>query len=457
MKPARTGGGADWLKRSVSTRRSVFRVTAALIFTVALFIPGCSGLPFDLFSSTPSVTPTEGVATVTPEPLLVTPVETPAVEQPRTLLLWVPPQFDPVSGSEAGNLLKAQLAVFEQSHTGLTIEVRVKSPSGPGGLLESLEAASGAAPKALPALVMLPRSDLETAALKGLIYPYDGETQTLEETDWYDYARELGTIQGTTYGLPFAGDALVLMYRPSQVTGAPESWESILNAGQAVVFPAADTQGLFSLLMYQSAGGKIEDAQHKPALDQAVLTSTLSMFYRGAGTGAFPPWLSQYTSDAQAWTAFQEQRAHWLVTWSSRFLGETSADTTIAAIPSNGSAAFTLATGWVWALSEPDTADRELAMELANILVSSEFLKGWSPAAGYLPTRPSALAGWTDKSMQALIGPIAQSAAVKPSNDLLAVLGPIFENATLQMISRQGNPENTAQAAFEHLASPPVK
>ena len=86
--------------------------------------------------------------------------------------------------------------------------MRVKAASGPGGLIESLSAASAAAPAVLPALVALSRSDLETAALKGLVFSLDGLTRIVDDTDWYAYARQLALIQGSAFGLPFAGDAI---------------------------------------------------------------------------------------------------------------------------------------------------------------------------------------------------------------------------------------------------------
>ena len=58
-------------------------------------------------------------------------------------------------------------------------------------------------------MVALSRADLEVAALKGLVFPLDGVSTVIDEADWYDYARQLAMVQGTTFALPFAGDALV--------------------------------------------------------------------------------------------------------------------------------------------------------------------------------------------------------------------------------------------------------
>jgi len=79
------------------------------------------------------------------------------------LILWLPPEFDPHSGTPAGDLLNERLDAFINAHPGLTIEVRIKAVNGPGGLLDSLATTSAAAPAAIPSLVALPRGELETA------------------------------------------------------------------------------------------------------------------------------------------------------------------------------------------------------------------------------------------------------------------------------------------------------
>src|SRR5574340_1022353 len=107
--------------------------------------------------------------TVTLEP--VTPIP-----GARTVVLWVPPQFNPGSGTPAGDQLQKRLDQFMEVNPGVLVETRVKGASGPGGLLESLTTSSIAAPGAMPSVIALSRTDLEQAALKSLILSLDGLT-----------------------------------------------------------------------------------------------------------------------------------------------------------------------------------------------------------------------------------------------------------------------------------------
>ena len=162
----------------------------------------------------------------------------------------MPPQFNPDSETPASKLLKGQLNSFVAANPGVKIITRVKAATGPAGLLSSLKSAKNAATQAVPALVLLSRSDLEAAATQGLILPIDTLSKVIDDKDWYEYARQLSTFQGRTYGLPFGGDALILVYRPTRVAGPPENWDNVSRQGQPVIFAAGDRLSLVTLNLY---------------------------------------------------------------------------------------------------------------------------------------------------------------------------------------------------------------
>lgn len=374
---------------------------------------------------------------------------------PQVLTIWVPPEFAPDGGSLAGRLLEERLDAFVQDNPQVeAVEVRVKAIAGPSNLLDSLSAANAAAPEALPALVALRRTDLETAAIKGLIYPMDDLTSIIDGPDWYPYAEQMALIQGSVYGLPFAGDALLLVYRPAAINSAPRNWEELLEEGKPLLFPLADPQAIVTLALYQSAGGSIRDTQNRPILDPAVLAQILSIYQKGAQKGVFPAWLAEYATDGQAWQGYQERRADWMITWSARYLGELPVDTAAVPLPSLGEDAFTLASGWSWALADPDPERQVLSKDLAEYLVDTAFLATWAEPSGYLPTRPSSLTSWTNQSLRSLINQIVLSAVVRPSTDLVSSLGPVLEESALQVIQYKAAPETQAQTASERLAIP---
>jgi hypothetical protein len=208
-----------------------------------------------------------------------------------------------------------------------------------------------------------------------------------------------------------------------------------------------------TLDLYQALGGTVADSQGRPVLQPEILAQVLKLYSDGSKQGVFPAWLAQYQTDGQAWQAYKEQTAQWLVTWSSNYLAELPADSTAMILPSLGTNHVSLATSWLWALSDPEPERRALAVRLGEYLAQGDFLANWEAAAGYLPTRPTALATWPDQSTQSLLSQIVLSAQLRPNNDLTSSLGPVLADATLQVIKHQTDSVQAAQAAAERLAT----
>jgi multiple sugar transport system substrate-binding protein len=413
-----------------------------------LSLASCTRLPFQ--GSTPTPEPS-ATATLTPTPTIE---ETSTPVGPTTLRLWLPPQFDPEDGSSAGDLLKARLDEFGKRRPNIHLEVRIKALSGPGGLLDSLSAANAAAPLALPDLILLPRNMLETAALKGLLYSLEGSIPPLDTGDWFDYAQELAHLQNSTFGLPFAGDALILLFRPAEIQDAPTDWSSTLDLTSPLIFPAADEQASFTLAEYLSDGGQVKDVEGRPTLNVDALTNVLTFYQQAEQAGVMPFWLTQYATDDQSWEGYQGGDSNLVITWTSRYLRELPVDTAAAPIPTSNGRPFTLANGWIWALSNPQIERHDLAIELAEFLTTSEFLSEWTAAAGFLPPRSSALAGWSDSVLQSLVSKIVLSAEIIPSTDVLTVLSPAMQEATVEVLKEQADPITAAQSAEESVKGP---
>ncbi len=427
-----------------------------LFLTLALVLSGCAGL------APVSPSPQPAAASPTPEtagtllPAIQTPAPASTVPEPAVtaLTVWVPPEFDPQSGSQAGNLLRQRLQEYSDQEGGLEITVRVKALTGQASLLESLSAARPAAPAALPDLIALNRANLETAALKGLIYPYEGLSQEIDDPDWFEYSRQLGILQGSNFGLPFAGDALALLYRPARMPDPAADWDALLRLTGPMVFAAADPQAVLTLALYQGAGGAIQDAQGRPALDAEILAKVLKIYQQGSSQGLFPQWIGTIENQDQAWQAYREERAHLAAAWISDYLGDNPPDTAVQPLPAAGDTSVTLARGWSWALGSPDEERRAAAARLAEFLVDGDFLADWSEASGCLPTRPTSLAAWNNQGQQALLSQVILSAQSVPADDLLLALGQVLKDAVLQVLLSGADPLKAAEAAAQQFTTP---
>jgi ABC-type glycerol-3-phosphate transport system substrate-binding protein len=434
-----------------------------------LTLVGCSRLPFQPGSGQLVSTSTPGAGHPTSIPVtLITeaaitpdiPGETEASTQTAEagiLRIWLPPEFDPEGNSPASQLLNDRLDEFEAQNPGTKLDVRVKALDGTGGLLDALVSANAAAPLALPDLVLLPRPLLESAALKGLLHPYDGLSSLMDDPSWFDYARQLAHLKSSTYGIPFAGDAMALAYHPSGLDNPPDVLESGISLGEELLFPATDPQALFTLGLYLAPGESLQDAEGRPSLEKDTLAKILETYQRASQAGAMPYWITQYSNDQQVWEAFMKEQFPMAVTWTSTYIKnklDAPDDLSLEPLPTLDGSPFTLATGWSWALAGTDLERRDLSARLAEFLVEKEFLASWSYAAGYLPPRVDALRSWEDAGLRQLIEQISYSAQLMPPADLISSIGPAVEQAVVDVLKAQSGPDIAAQTASDKINNP---
>jgi multiple sugar transport system substrate-binding protein len=431
-----------------------FRQFLGIGLVLILLLSSCQSLGINLpWLQQPTATPTPGPGgsveeTATPEATISVEATPQAITQ---LTLWVPPEMDPEAGTDASQMFTERLQQFSDQHNGLVIDVRVKATSGTGGLLDALTATSAAAPDALPDLIALSRPDLETAALKNLIYPLDGKIEIPDDPDWFGFAREMALLQGSTFGLPFAADALVLVYRPASLPEFPSSWQALFEGDLTFAFPSDSDQALFTLALYEAEGGLIQDNQRRPVLEMEPLTTVFNLYQDGAQSGVLPEWLNQFQTLGQIWTAYREGQTNVAVTWLSNYLRELPSDTAVMPFLPMASDYVTLGTGMSWAVASPDENHQTLAVQLAEFLVQPEFLSTWTAAAGYIPPRPSSLDTWVDAGLRSTVSQVALMTRLRPTNDLIASLGPVLREGTRQILQGLVDPGQAAQAAVESL------
>jgi multiple sugar transport system substrate-binding protein len=422
-----------------------------MVFCVLLvFLVGCSSLPsidrewINKILYTPTPVPPTSTPTSTPpqSSQALTQQPEPAVAEPRVLRIWLPPQFNPNANNSAATLLKERLKDFEADHPGLEIDVRIKSESGDTDLLNSLAITSMAAPNALPDLIALPRHSLEAAAQKGLIKSLDFSNQQ-QSTELYPYAQQLSEIDGTPYGFPFAGDALVMIYRPELVW--IKSWDDILLSDGQLIFAGVEPQAETLLSLYASAGGELTDAQGKPTLNQDVLIKVLELFSRGRGVSLFPDAILNISTDDQVLQEYRNQRADIGILHFSKF--RAPQDGLYQPLMGLGEEPhFSFSDSWLWALTGQTPEKQQLARDLAEYLTADEFLTPWIQDTGYLPTHRASTTDQVDATVQDVI----QAAQPAPSADAVTVLGPLLQEALTRVLNGE-QPDAVARSVIEKL------
>jgi ABC-type glycerol-3-phosphate transport system substrate-binding protein len=236
------------------------------------------------------------------------------------------------------------------------------------------------------------------------------------------------------------GDAMVLVSYPE--LGTLVNWEDILKSDGQLVFPAGNTDGLVGLSLYASAGGEILNAQGLPTLDEDILTRVLTLVEEGRSKRKFPASLANVTNESQTLQIYRTGSAKKGIIW---ILNYHPADGAIAPLPGLDETSFSYASGWVWALAGSKPENQQLAVKLAEYLVASDFINEWIKATGYLATRPSSV-DQSDRTMAAIL----ESAHPIPSSTVLAVVGPLMQEALTRVLNGE-KPADVAASVVQKL------
>lgn len=420
-------------------------ISRILTLVILISLSACGAISDFLAEETPP--PVE--PTVTPAP---TPTRgTLGIDAPITLKIWVAPEFDPEGESEAAAILHARLDEYSQLHPGVRVDARVKDIIGPASTIESLRAADTAAPLALPDLVLLTTEDSQIAAAQNLIYALELEENFTFENDWYQFAEGLTTYNDQIFGVPFAADAIVMVYRSSQTENPPTTWGEFLEQGQRLMFPASSPEAMLSILLYLSEDGQLSDETGKITLESAPFENVMTFYNQAQTSNLMPYWITQLDSDQGVWDYFTENRGELAVTWMSRYLQETNEQFAAGLIPTRSGASFTLTNGFVWSVATPNTDRQEAAEDLALFLSDPAFTGIWTESLGYLPVRPSALAIWEPGPEQSLASVVLPSAVPAPDFALVSQLGPIFQQAANAILKQELSASEAAAQAVNQV------
>jgi multiple sugar transport system substrate-binding protein len=433
--------------------KQIFRMFIAVLVLAMAFLAGCQGLSYldaaiaeteALAEATPTLTEDEQKETPTPQATAT------AAPLNYRLTVWVSPQFNPNDQTPAAQLLAAQFKSFTVQYPEVSLDIRVKAASGAGSILDTLDYASQVAAEAEPDLVLLSRADMEIAAQKGLLQPIEELSSSIDESDWYDFARSMSIFQGTVYGLPLAADSLGLVYRNAFFSNPQPDWQIVKAQIDELIFPAGDPNAQTSLAIYLSAGGTLQNAQGQAFVNEEILTQMLQIYQNGLKSGLISTKLLDLQSDDQAWDAFLNSDAEGIITWVSRQLQDTTG-LKLAQLPSLGESSFTLAKAWVWCVVSKDQNEKEYASLLVEHLVDPEFLADWAPISGYLPVRPSSLAAWGNPALQDTLGKILDSSQVRPNPNQITPLSSSIKTAVQEVLSGQSEPADSAKKAADSL------
>jgi ABC-type glycerol-3-phosphate transport system substrate-binding protein len=400
---------------------------------------------------------TNGPELMTPAPSeqirTATPTESPQPAD-NVLRLWLAPAFDPDDGSPAGMLLRQRLDLFESSHSGVEVEIRIKEETGVGGLYQSLATAMVAAPSVTPDIISLNPESLRAAAIDGLILPLETFLEAPASPAWYDHTVSIARIEGNFYGRPIASETEILAYRTFLFQTPPMTWSNILAGPESFLFPANDPAASFSLAQYLALDGSLVDDAGDPALDPIVLTEVLTFYDSAWNSDILSTAALQYASATETWQALVAERATSAVAPLDEFLLESDLRVLSAVpLPTQTEPGIGFAKTWSLAIVDNDSDHQELAAQMIDWLTDPEFLGPWTHALGMLPPTNLALSQWPEGPETSLASSLVTIMRPELPPETLAVFGPPIRDAIVAVIRDGVKPSNAAVSVAQSIAS----
>lgn len=266
--------------------------------------------------ATPSATAATAVSTeVRQEPSATDATVMPPAAQGITLTIWTNTTIAPNSEVAGGPILLEQLSEFDSDHSDVHLLVELKTIADQGGTLSYLRTGRSIAPSILPDVILLPSSELPSAATQGLIFPLDSAAHEEAIDDLYPVARDLVTIDDQIYGYPFALTNLQhLVYDTEAITETvPVNWNSLVTEPPGMlIYPAAGSVGAqLTAQLYRELGGTFVNDEGQPALQTEPLAEALTLVQQGITGELIDLQSGSAGSLDQTWQIFEESPSLW--------------------------------------------------------------------------------------------------------------------------------------------------
>lgn len=446
-------------------RRSIIAYVGGMLLVAA--VSACApGVPAE---SPRGLEPTVASATASPEMLVssrnaesvlqdqaaqATPIPQPT-RDPLRIQLWWPDELYPKTDPDAERVLLSQFDGFRQTYATYNLDIRRKRSSGLGGILPTLRTAVPVAPRAVPDLTLMRRTDMIAAATEGLIVPLENWLPADILNGLVPGTRALGEIDGVLYGLPYVLNIYHVVYRSSVFDEPLVTFDDVLEAQPEYLFPAgssATTPVSWTLLLqYLAAGGTLVDAAGNPALDRDALLAVLAYYERAVALGIFGPALLEYTQFDVYWDAFEGAEANMVMVDTTTYLKrrEDVPNVGLAPVPTHAGEPLTAMDGWMWVLTTQDPDHQRQARAFLSWMMRISQHSTFTETLGMLPSQLGALRLWDDSEYAVFAQDLLATAVIVPAAQRNNAAAAALENALADVLN--GMPAE--QAAEDALAS----
>lgn len=412
--------------------------------------------------TTPSAQPTammetEVIETATAPPAVLPTNVTAATAEPTatgpaTLTIWWPEPLAAIENQDAADLLSEEISAFQSANPDVGVEFRLKKVPDVGGIMSTLRAANLVAPRALPDLTLMRRSDLLTAAQAGLIMAMDERSGASILNNLPPIVGALGQMNDRLYGLAYNIEVQHLVYQADAYALDSWSFADVLDQHASFVFPAGRANSLSDVFLaqYHASTGTLDSSDLTIDADQL---QPLFQFYQDAvETGVIDPIVLEYIvpDDYRAGLAAGTIPAG--VVTSSLYLTMNHDTLAFAPIPTVSGDPTTVVDGWMWVLTTADAEQQALALRFINWMLDVDRQGRYNQAIHMLPSQRATLRQWEDPAYAAFVDMLLNNATLPLSESAGSLSARVIQTALASVISGQ---RTAAEATRDVIAQLP--
>jgi ABC-type glycerol-3-phosphate transport system substrate-binding protein len=424
------------------------RIKSIILLVILIILSDCTGAQKTEISSgvIPTLQASSSPTENSQNPSAIQPTK--STDQSITLTLWIPDDFAVNSREQVQKLLNDRVVSFTNTNPNIKVDLRYKNIGPQENMMELLNSTSRVAPSILPDVVLLNRNDMEIAALKGLLVPLDGYLANGIENEAYPGFISLGRLQGSIFGLPAAGDVLLLV--GNQDRNLPvQTWQDFITSGLKIGTNFSDPGSIASVSLYLSAGGLLVDSAGKPHLDQEALTHLITTIRNTREHSVFPEWTILSSDWMEVSKHFRDGDTDFEINWYSSTRDVNSGSYSYQDLPGLVDKSASTLNGWYWSVANPAPERLSTCKELLAYLYQPVFAAIWSDTAGYLPVSSQQ---WPQNDvMHQNLQSILNSAEPLPDTSIMITVGPVIRDAVIRAYTTYDPIEEITAAAITRI------
>jgi ABC-type glycerol-3-phosphate transport system substrate-binding protein len=372
------------------------RRLSLILLSVLLTTTACAVVPGPAQTSIPATTSPSPAPS--PTATVIQAVEA-TPQGPETLTLWLPDVLVTTTNDDTPDPLSAQITAFSEANENVNIEIRRKLVREVGGIMPTLQTATSVAPGVLPDLTLVRRADLLAAVADGLVEPMEGMVSTAIVGDLFGAALDLGQVEGTLYGLPYALEIEHVIYN-LEVAPSTSSLDAYLTDEIAFLLPVGSAGSLNSVFLTQYAAAAPRDVTGGTlAVDEETLLALFQYYEQAAAEGFIAADVNTYARPTDYRPLLNSGDYGSAVVSSTLYLelAANQPDLAVATIPTlNGEPATSL-DGWMWVITSNNPTRQNLTRDFLNWMLDTDRQGEYVRSLNLLPSQRTALRRWYDE------------------------------------------------------------